>query len=71
MDEIEEFWDNVLSRQPGRVLAACASLTAADLERLKAHLADMAAGEGWHMEQRLSAQAALDALNSKTAGKAD
>ncbi len=61
-NSVEQFWDNVLSRDPDLVRRACADLPPAEMSRLVAHLEDMAGGEGWHTEQRLSARAALEAL---------
>lgn len=61
-DELEEFWDAVLSRQPERVRRACAGLDQAECDALVAHLRRMCSEEGWHPEQRRSARAALEAL---------
>jgi DNA-binding GntR family transcriptional regulator len=64
-NSIEQFWDMVLSRDPEKVRRAAASLTPAEAAKLTAHLEDMAHGEGWQDEQRLSAEAALKALGGK------
>jgi hypothetical protein len=63
--DLEDLWDALLSRQAGQVRAAFYSL---DDERRTAvynHLQRMANEPDWHAEQRLSAQAALNALNDE------
>lgn len=67
--EIEQFWDRVLSRDAAEIRAACVDLSPEELARLLDHLTEMVHGEGWHLEQRISARAALDALASGTAGR--
>lgn len=62
-DPLEIFWDNLLSRQPERIRAAFATLTGAEQQVVLEHLRKMNQEEGWHLEQRRSAQAALDALS--------
>lgn len=64
IDPVEQFWDNILSRQPERIRAAYASLDAADQKNLVAHLKTMVSEEGWQDEQRKSAQAALDVIQT-------
>lgn len=61
-DSLESLWDGLLSRQPERVRATYANLD--DLEKIAvlAHLERMASESGWHPEQRLSAQVALEVL---------
>lgn len=63
-DWLEHFWGEVLSRDALRVKAAIQGLTDLD-ERMAviAHLHNMATESGWTEPQRLSAQAALKALN--------
>jgi len=68
IDPVEQFWDNMLSRQPERIRAAYGSLTAADKENLITHLKNMVSEEGWQEEQRKSAQAALDAIQKLLSG---
>ena len=58
-DPLERFWDAVLSRQPRRIRAAVRTLDPPARAALIAHLQRMANEEGWHPEQRASAQAAL------------
>ena len=64
MDSLEELWDQLLSRQPERVLAAFTRLSPGEKEQVRCHLERMASEPGWHPEQRLSAQAALQALGA-------
>jgi hypothetical protein len=62
LDPIEDLWDGLLSRQPELVRAAFSSLDLAERAAVLAHLQRIVSEAGWHPEQRLSAQAALDAL---------
>jgi hypothetical protein len=61
-DPLEIFWDAILSRQPDQIRAAYMPLGAADRRDLIAHLQRMVSEEGWHPEQRKSAQAALETI---------
>lgn len=61
-EPLEIFWDAILSRQPEQIRAAWLPLTVVDREELIAHLQRMTSEEGWHPEQRKSAQAALDTI---------
>ena len=62
LDPIEDLWDGLLSRQPELVRTAFSSLDLAERAAVLAHLQRIVGEAGWHPEQRLSAQAALDAL---------
>ncbi len=62
LDSIEDLWDGLLSRQPELVRTAFSSLDLAGRAAVLAHLQRIVSEAGWHPEQRLSAQAALDAL---------
>ena len=62
-DALERFWDNLLSRDRDLIQAAYSGLEAAEQKSVLAHLRRMASEPDWHPEQRLSALAALDALN--------
>ncbi len=62
MDDLEILWDSLLSRQPEAIREAFESLGESDQQAVIAHLQRMIAEDGWHPEQRLSAQAALQAL---------
>ena len=62
LDSIEDLWDELLSRQPELVRTAFSSLDSDERAAVLAHLQRIVSEAGWHPEQRLSAQAALDAL---------
>jgi hypothetical protein len=62
--ELENLWEALLSRQPEQVRKAFAGLQAAERQSVREHLNRMATEPGWHPEQRLSAQAALEALST-------
>jgi hypothetical protein len=62
LDSIEDLWDELLSRQPELVRTAFSSLDSDERAAVLAHLQRIVSEAGWHSEQRLSAQAALDAL---------
>jgi len=65
MDEeikLEALWDGLLSRQPQRIRDAYQSLTRDEKIAVYAHLQRMTSEAGWHPEQVLSAQKALEVL---------
>jgi hypothetical protein len=62
---IEDLWDALLSRQRDQVKLAFNSLDEGRKEAVFAHLQRMASEPDWHLEQRLSAQAALNALKDE------
>jgi hypothetical protein len=59
---LEIFWDNMLSRDPDKILAVFKPLTQEDRRVVIEHLNRMLTEVGWHSEQRDSARAALKAL---------
>lgn len=59
---LERLWEQLLSKEPEQIRAAFRILDPASQRAVLAHLRRMAAEEGWQPAQRLSAQAALDAL---------
>jgi hypothetical protein len=61
-DELAQLWDRILSREPETVRAAFAALSAVEAEAVRTHLQRMVSEPDWHPEQRVSAQAALTAL---------
>jgi hypothetical protein len=63
--ELENLWDNLLSREARRVKEAFATLTEIEQESVLAHLRRMSDEPGWHAEQRLSARFALEAAKDK------
>lgn len=62
MEDLEILWENLLSRRPARIRRAYARLIPEQQQSVRAHLQRMVEEDGWHAEQRLSAQAALQAL---------
>jgi hypothetical protein len=60
----EELWESILSRQPDRVQQAFNSLNQVEQQSVMAHLRSMSNEPGWHPEQRLSAQLALQVLEA-------
>lgn len=61
-DPLEVLWNKILSRNAKQVRAAYASLDPASQTEVLQHLQRMATEDGWHPEQRKSAEAALAAL---------
>jgi hypothetical protein len=61
-EPLEKFWDHILSRDPERIRGAYQSLTAKEQQALLQHLKNMATESDWHVEQKKSALAALQAL---------
>jgi hypothetical protein len=59
---LAKFWDNMLSRDPQKILAAYKPLDKHDRQVVLDHLNRMLNEVGWHSEQRDSAQAALQSL---------
>jgi hypothetical protein len=61
-DSLEILWDQLLSRQVDLIRLAFKSLSPESRQSVLTHLRRMVFEPGWHAEQRISAQAALDAL---------
>jgi hypothetical protein len=61
----EAFWDDVLSRDPGRIRAAFGRLSAGEEEAVLAHLRRMAAEAGWQDLQREGARVALRVVEQR------
>ena len=64
-DELESFWDALLSRQDELILKAFNSLDKEGKEAVTNHLRRMCTEKGWHPEQAASAKSALDVLKIK------
>lgn len=64
----EELWDAILSRETTRIHETWRHLNREERSSLLAHLERMVSEDGWHPEQVLSAQSALDAIRALTAG---
>jgi hypothetical protein len=60
--ELEDLWDALLSRQADQVRSAFRTLNSEQQRAVRLHLQRMTVEPGWHPEQRISAQAALEAL---------
>jgi hypothetical protein len=58
----ENIWELLLSREPALIMAAYGSLTAEEKKSVLEHLHRMVTESGWQPAQRLSAQAALEAI---------
>lgn len=61
-NSLEDLWEGLLSRKPELVRAAFLSLELEERAAVIAHLQRIVSEAGWHSEQRLSAQSALQAL---------
>ena len=64
-DPVELFWESLLSRQPDQIQAAFNSVDKITRAQVLEHLQQMVSEEGWHPEQVLSAQTALEILNGE------
>jgi len=62
---LEQLWDQVLSREPDSIRAAYAALDQPSQNEVRRHLERMVQEDGWHPEQRKSALAALNALETR------
>jgi hypothetical protein len=60
--DLEDLWNNLLSRQPDLIWAEYAKLDNPSQKLVLAHLLRMAEEAGWQPEQRDSARTALKAL---------
>lgn len=65
MDEmfLEKAWDDLLSREPEKIDSRYKSLDAISQQVVIEHLNLMITDEGWHPEQVISAQKALETLS--------
>ena len=71
MDWLEEFWGDLLSEEPLRVVAAWVTLDADEQESVRAHLTRMTTEEGWAHSQRTAARVALDAIQEPGSSTGD
>ncbi len=65
MDWLEEFWSDILSEEPLRVVAAFSVLDEEEKVAVHNHLVLMTTEEGWSEVQRAAALTALHALADK------
>ena len=63
INDPETLWDHLLSRQTKRIQSAFERLSTREQDAVITHLQRMATEPDWHPEQRISAQAALQALS--------
>jgi hypothetical protein len=61
---LQNFWDDILSSDPGNIRSAFASLDLATQSKVLAHLHRMVTEDGWHPAQQASARVALQTLES-------
>jgi len=61
-EQLDQLWDNLLSRQPDLIRAAFASLDISSQKAVLTHLHRMVSDSGWQPEQKNSAEAAIHAL---------
>jgi hypothetical protein len=61
-DPVELFWESLLSRRPDQIQAAFNSVDKITQAQVLEHLRQMVTEEGWHPEQALSAQTALEII---------
>ena len=64
-DHPESIWDDLLSRQPARILSKFAQLSKEEQTEVSLHLRRMATEPDWHPEQRLSAQVAIGVIDER------
>ncbi len=62
MDELEKFWQAMLSGDAGAIRRAWNDLTDEEARAVAEHLRQMAADATYSAEQRQAAQAALEAI---------
>lgn len=63
--ELEDFWSQLLSRDPEKTRSAFLSLSDDEKLAVTSHLMQMAHEEGWHSEQALSATVALEEIRKQ------
>jgi len=64
-DELEQFWEDLLSEEPARIAHAWATLDEQEQKVIRDHLLRMTTEDGWLDVQRQAAQAALDVINRR------
>lgn len=63
MKTTEQIWDGILSQDSTLILATYNDENEANQKVILSHLQKMVNDEGWHLEQKMSAQIALDCIN--------
>jgi hypothetical protein len=59
---LEDFWENLLSREPKQIRLAYRSLDATSKKEVLIHLQKMVSENGWLPQQVASARAALETV---------
>lgn len=65
MEWLEDFWGDLLSEEPLRIVAAWVTLGDEEKVVVYGHLTKMATEEGWTSGQQVAAQAALKAIDAE------
>jgi hypothetical protein len=65
---IEQLWDNLLSREPEKIKTTFHHLNLSERSAVIEHLNQMTAEDGWHPEQKKSAQFSLQTIKIITQG---
>jgi hypothetical protein len=65
MNDLENFWENILSRDPEKIRLSWEPLSTEEKQSIYEHLQDMTTGEGWLEVQRESARTALKVLQEE------
>ncbi len=64
MDNLEKIWSDILSQEPGLIIATYQSLDEESQKVVTSHLQVMISEPGWSSGQKNSARIALDAIQS-------
>jgi hypothetical protein len=59
---LKGIWDSLLGQKPEQIRSIFTTLSAGDQQAILVHLKKMVTEEGWHPEQRISAETALNAI---------
>lgn len=62
---LEQVWDDLLSRDPAKIMVRFASLDHANQTTVLTHLIRMTTEPGWHPEQTASAAIALEYVSDR------
>jgi hypothetical protein len=62
---LEDIWEALLSQEPDRIMTMFSDLDAQSRQFVVNHLFKMAKDEGWQIEQRISAEAALRVIRQE------
>ena len=62
MNSVKQLWDAILSRDPAFIQKTYKNLDERERAAIMNHLKKMTTETGWHLEQKRSAQTAVDAI---------